>query len=166
MKKYLTLILIYAVVLLSAACPKVEKTFRTASEQSAKMKIYGIELINANIELKRNGTISAAELRSLNVYTGGFVAGVKIYQQALDEAEKIIKSGQPLPAGTLAKLSVIFSDNVIDAFFGILNGLKIFPNANSLAVRAILSSIRLAILATQNALGESFNVQRMNEVSI
>lgn len=154
-KAFMSSILIVSVLFMSA-CPSA-KTLRDFKETSAKMKIYGIKLIQANIDAFKAGEISQADLAKLNAATGGFVEAVKIYDEALKQTEIIVKETKTLPKDALDKLSIIFNEKVVDAFFKILEVLS--PNAQTETIKNIIAGIRLTILAIGAALGEFKQMQ-------
>jgi hypothetical protein len=156
----LSLIFVFSVML--TACPNREKTIRTAREASAQMKIYGVRLIQANIDAFKAGEISRDEFARLNALTGAFIEGVKIYGDALHEIE-VIADGATIPKATIDKLAAIFDAHVVDKFFAILEKLKITPGANSETVKAIISAIRLTILSIQSAFATAGQLEHRSE---
>jgi len=148
-------------LLFNSACPKkVEKTFRKASEASANLSIYGEKLIQANIDAFKAKEISFETFELLNELTRKFVEGVKIYEKALDEAEKLIKeNGGQAPVGTLERLSKIFSAEVADKFTAILAKFKLISGEQSEAIKTAVAGINLAILAIREAFAGTRDIQ-------
>lgn len=169
MKRYFTqFILIFAVVfsLLSTGCPpkaQVQKTVRDFKVKSAELSVYGTKLIAAFGDAYRAGEITKEQLQTLNRGTGAFVDGVGVYRTAITQAEAIVNSGQPLPANTLSALSTILNDQVIAAFFDILVRVGGMSLAQSETVKAIISGIRLTILAISGAFSDARQLIRHQE---
>ena len=152
MRKIIAMCLIFA-VLLSFACDK-KKTLRDFKEASAKMKIYGKDLIQANIDAFKANEISRDDLEKFNRVSRRFVEAVKIYDDALKTAETVMTKNENPPRTTLDKLNIIFEEQVVAEFFRILDTLKILPNANNETIKNIIAGIRLTILAIQAMLAD------------
>ena len=141
--------------LLTAGCPKGDKTIRELREKSAEMSIYGEKLVAAVGDAYRAGEISQEQLRQINVVTGAFVRGLGVYREAVSRTEQIIKNGEPLPRDALGVLNRLLDAQVVAAFFDVLVKIGGMPLANSVAIQAILSGIRLTILALQSAFSDA-----------
>ena len=151
MKKIFVCLLVISSLVFMTACPKAQKTYRSAKEASAKIQIYGTNLIQANIDAYKAKEISQADFAALNKLTGKFVEGVELYREALKEAEKILASGGTLPGGALDRLNAVFSEKVVDAFLKITEQLGVIPGGSSETIKNIVAGIRLAILTVQEA---------------
>lgn len=154
MKKLIISILILSLFCLGKACnsEKAKKTFRTASESSAKITIYGEKLIQANINALEAKEISPVTFQKLTRTTGFFVRGAAVYERALEETENLIKQrGGEIPPATLENLSKIFNEQVVSKFFDILREFDALSAEQSEYAKTILAGIRLAILAIQDA---------------
>lgn len=164
MKKILLICVVLFSLLFNTACPeKAKKTFRKASEASAKLSIYGEKLIQANIDAFKAKEISPETFNKLNSLTGKFVDGMKIYEKALDDAELVIKTSGEIPAGTLEKLSLIFNEHVVDSFLEILTEFKVVGNENSEVIKTLLAGIRLAILTIQESFTDAREFQNQGD---
>ena len=158
--KKLLIIFILIFSLFTAGCPKGQKSVRKARELSAQMQIYGIKLIEANIASFKANEITQNQLAELNKGTALYVKAIDVYRAAIREAETIVNSGKPLPAGTLNQISVILNSQVVEAFFDIMERLKIIPGAMSETVKNILAGIRLTILALQGVFAELIQMEK------
>lgn len=152
--------------LLCTGCPKeqVQKNVRDFKEKSATLSVYGEKLITAFGNAFKDGDISKEQLAKLNIGTGAFTKGVGVFREAIAAAETIVKSGQPLPAGTLQNLNAILNEQVIDAFFDILVKLGALSIAQSEVVKTAISTIRLTILAISGALSSALQIRNIGEV--
>lgn len=159
MKKILIgIILIYSLVF-TMACP-AKKTFRELKETSAKMKIYGTNLIQANIDAFRAGEVTQADLTKLNRVTRRFMEAITIYDDAIRAAETVANQTANVPTTTLDKLRIILDEQVVTEFFAVLDILRVLPIANSDKFKSIISGIRLTILAIQATVANVYNLQR------
>lgn len=156
MKKPILICITFCLLFSQIACDKTkaQKTYRTASEQSAKILTYGEGLLQANLDAVNAGKISPETLSKLNNVTNPFVTAITAYEKALDEAEKLIKANDgKIPAGLLDNLSDKFQF-VIDAFLAVTKEFNLLGK-HSETVATILTSIRLAILAIQGAFSDA-----------
>lgn len=154
MKKIiLTLLLCFSVFL--TGCPKAEKSFRKARESSAKMAIYGEKIVQANIDARNAGEISQDLFRDLTSLTARYRDGLRIYREALTEAEKLAKSPAFDQKDALNKLSRLFDEQVVDAFLALTQKLNLISGSQSETIKTILASIRLTILAIQGAFSQA-----------
>lgn len=153
-QKILTLILFISITFLGTACPSSQKTIRKATELSAQMQIYGTKLIVANRESFQAQEITLAQFKTLNDGTEFYIKAVDVYRDAVKTAAEVIKNNPDGAKTTLDKLSLLFNDKVVDAFFKILEKLNVIPGANSETVKAIIAGIRLTILAITQLFAE------------
>lgn len=161
--KNLLICLIVVAALFLAGCPKAKNTYRSAKEASAKIQIYGIKLINANMDAFRAGEIDQPTFAELTRLTGRFVDGVEIYRTALAEAEKFLQQNGTIPADTLSRLNFLFNEQVVDAFLAITQKFGVLPEANSELVKTILAGIRLAVLTIADAFSAARAFQLRSE---
>lgn len=152
-KLFVSLLIVYS--LLITACPKGERTVRELREKSAELSVYGNKLVTAIGDAYRAGEISQDQLRTLNTATGAFVTGLGVYRDAVATAERTVRESGNVPAGTIQTLERVLDDRVIAAFFEVMAKIGVMPLANSEAIKAIISGIRLTILAISSAFSDA-----------
>lgn len=153
LKSLIAIFLIFAVMALTA-CPKANKTLRTLRESSAKLSIYGTNIIHANIEAYKANEISANLFKDLTAFTGRYRDAVKIYRDSLDAAESIYKSTKNLPPGTIEKLSKLL-DAVVSAFTDLTTKLNLVTGSQANTIKNIIASVQLTFLALQGAFSQA-----------
>lgn len=151
--------------LLATGCPKAQalKTVRDLKVKSAQLSVYGTKLITAFGDANVAGEITREQLAGLNVGSKAFVEAVGIYREAIANAERIVSSGQSLPAGTLDRLNAILNDQVIAAFFDVLAKVGVLSIARSEIVKTTISAIRLTILAIRGAFSDARDLIHLQE---
>lgn len=160
--KSIAMFLIWVTVLTFTGCPKGEKTVRQLRTNSTQLSVYGAKLVTAFGDAFKAGEITREQLAALNVPTGAFTIGLGVYREAVAEAERVIKSGQTLPTGTIATLERILDDRVIATFFDVLAKVGALPLERSEVIKTIISSIRLTILALRGAFSRANELMEAN----
>lgn len=159
MRKLLSVLLTFAIVagltLPMMGCEKAEKTVRTARVQSAKLAVYGEKITVAFGNAFVAGEISREQLADLNVVTGKFVKGLGMYREAVSAAERIVKSGQPLPRDHLSALDVLFNTEVVAAFTAISTKLGLLTIGQSDKIKTLMNGAQLVILAIKALIADA-----------
>lgn len=159
MKRILSMILALVVVMTFSlpmmGCSKAEKTVKTFRTKSAQLAVYGEKITTAIGNAYVAGEISREQLKELNKATGAFTSGLGTYREAVSAAEKIVRSGQPLPRDALGVLDRLFDTEVVAAFTKIAEGVGVLSIGQSEKIKTLLSGARFLILAIKALIADA-----------
>lgn len=152
MKKIITLILIYAVFLVSA-CPK--KSINEAKKQSAQIANYANNGVEITRELFRGQIIS---LEQKDKIADGFILLAKS-GQTFDLTVKNIENtyGTRPPKSEIERLFQVFNAEVVARFLDILRELKVVSANNQIG--EVVALLQTAILAIAKVFGNKRQVE-------
>lgn len=145
-KKFIAIILIYAFVIFSTACPS-GGSIAKAKQSSAKLAGYANLGVNGTRDLYRANLIS---LEQKDTIANGFLVLAKA-GIAFDAAVKNLETtyGANVPKSEIEKLFAVFSGDVVAKFVDVLKQIRIVGANNS--VGEIIALLQTAILAVAKA---------------
>jgi hypothetical protein len=139
-------------ILALTGCPGGAKSIRSAKEQSAKLKIYGRNIIRANVAGFKAGEISRSDLQVLNLATAKYIGAVAALDEGIKAAELASKAGGA--KFDLDALERILNSEVVPAFVEMLGKLKLLPAGGSGIVQQAILGIQLTIAALRTISSE------------
>lgn len=154
LRMILTSVIILSFVFSMTACGP-EKTVKAFKVKSAELSVYGGKLVTAFGDAYVAGEITREQLAELNKVSATFIKGLGVYRDAVAAAEKIVRSGQPLPRDTFGILDRLFAAEVVAAFTAIAVKVGVLTIGTSDKVKELIGGIQILLLAIKALVAET-----------
>ena len=161
--KNLLIALIVIGSLITAGCPKGQKTVREFKEKSAEVTVYAVKLGEAFNKAFTDGVITREELAIYDSVDRKFGAALKVYREAIVAAEKVVNETGKLPADVILKVDKLL-DVTVNAFLDLTVKLGVMSFAQSETVRTILRAIQMILLSLKTFVAEAKTYAEVNYV--